>query len=74
MQNIRFRKRRNHFQKRLQKEFNLLNHQVRQSLSLIKEQTLPISDQSDHMTKSAITSNNKKASNNVKKQINVDGK
>ena len=42
VQNIRFRKMGNDFQKKIKKDISLINHQIRQSLLPIKQQNFTI--------------------------------
>ena len=76
VQNIIFRKTRNHFQKKIKKDIQLIKS---------SDKTVTFADKTtnlyrltkaeyDHMINNAITSKYKKTSNNIKKQINIDGK
>ena len=76
VQNIRFGNTRNDFQKKIKKDIQLIKS---------SDKTVTFADKTtnlyrltkaeyDHMINNAITSKYKKASNNIKKQINVDGK
>ena len=76
VQNIRFRKTRNHFQKKVQKDVQL-NKSSDKTVTFGNKTTklyrLTKAEYS-RMINDAITSKYKKASNNIKKQINIDGK
>ena len=76
VQKIRFRKTRNYCQKKIQKDIQLIKS---------SDKTVTFADKTtnlyrltkaeyDHMINNPITSKYKKASNNIKKQINIDGK
>ena len=76
VQNIRFRNTRNHFQKKIKKDIQLIKS---------SDKTVTFADKTtnlyrltkaeyDHMINNAITSKYKKTSNNIKKQISIDGK
>ena len=75
-QNIRFRKTRNHSQKKIKKKIQSIQS---------SDKTITFADKTtnlyrltkaeyDHIINNAITSKYKKTSNNIKKQINIDGK
>ena len=76
VQNIRFRKTRNHFQKKIKKDIQLIKS---------SDKTVTFADKTtnlyrlkkaeyDHMINNAINSKYKKTKNNKKKQINNGGK
>ena len=76
VQNIGFRKTRNRFQKKIRKDIQLIKS---------SDKTVTFADETiklkcltkveyDHMINNAITSKCNKVSNNIKKQINIDGK
>ena len=76
VQSIRFRNTRNHFQKKIKKGVPLITS---------SDKTVTFADKTtnlyrltkaeyDHVINNAITSKYKKTSNNIKKQINIDGK
>ena len=76
VQNIRFRKTRNHFQKKVQKDIQLNKSSDKTVTFANKTTNLCRLTKAEYnrMINDAITSKYKKASNNIKKQINIDGK
>ena len=76
VQNIRFRKTRNHFQKKVQKDVQLNKSSDKTATFGNKTTKLYRLTKAEYsrMINDAITSKYKKASNNIKKQINIDGK
>ena len=76
VQNIRFRKTRNHFQKKVQKDVQLNKSSDKTVTFANKTTNLYRLTKAEYnrMINDAITSKYKKASNNIKKQINIDGK
>ena len=76
VQNISFRKTRNHFQKKIKKDIQLIKSSDKTVTFVDKTTNLYrlIKAEYDHMINNAITLKYKEASNNIKKQINIDGK
>ena len=76
VQNTRFRKTKNCFQKKLQKDIQLTESSDKMVTFADKTTKLYrlTKVEYDPMINKAITSNNKKDSYNIKKQINMDGK
>ena len=76
VQNTRFRKTKNRFQKNLQKDIQLTESSDKMVTFADKTTKLYrlTKVEYDPMINKAITSNNKKDSCNIKKQINMDGK
>ena len=75
-QNIIFRKTRNHFQKKIQKDIQLIESSDKTVTFADKNTNLYqlTKAEYDHMINNATSSKYKKASNNIRKQINIDGK